>query len=207
MLHCLIAFLSLCVINLGSVSAHHHTYLGHWEKTWNVPSTRFKEANLGFAFSGNVDIGMALGNSSRVYRRLRGAKFITIGGGNKHGWWTRRVIADVDRAIRYGRFDGYRGIAYDIEEGDSGLRSYFERSFRRAKRRGFAIVVTISRTAPYQMQGAGRLMRTIIRSRYVDILSPIMYPSELGFQKCTERGGIDYQITRGVEWEDFASSR
>ena len=61
------------------------SYFGHWQKTWDVHSTRFEGANLGCAFSGWSDADSALRESTKVYSNLKGQKIITVGGGNHKG--------------------------------------------------------------------------------------------------------------------------
>ncbi len=66
--------------------------------------------------------------------------------------WSRRTLEDINRATRSGRFRLYRGIAYDVEEGDSGLSHDFERSFRLAKNRGFRVLVAVSHPAHAELK-------------------------------------------------------
>ncbi|PXF47164.1 hypothetical protein BWQ96_03106 [Gracilariopsis chorda] len=200
-------FIVVIVCLLSEARSHHKTFRGHWEKTWDVSSTQFDSANFGFAFSGHVDVSRALRDSNAVFRNLEGKKILTIGGGNSNGAWTRRYIRKLNKAIRSGSLNSYHGIAYDIEEGQSGLTGDFLRSFWEAKRHGFFVLVTVSKTAPYGIRDARRLMWNIIHSRHVDVISPIMYPSGQNFQQCSDRGGVDFSTMQNVPWSWYRRSR
>lgn len=201
-----IRFTIALIYLLTEAFAQHARYRGHWEKTWGVPTTQFSYANYGFAFSGHADVDLALRDSNRKYGHLQGRKILTIGGGNSNGRWTLASIRKLNYAIQAGRLAHYHGIAYDIEEGDSGLIREFLRSFQVAKAKGFFVVVTISKTAPYGVADAYYLMWYLIHSRYIDVISPIMYPSGQNFETCADSGGVDYSTLRGVPWEWYRLS-
>lgn len=206
-MHASRTFLVLLISLLSTARSQRTIFRGHWEKTWRVSSTRFDSANFGFAFSGEVDVDRALSEGRKVYNKLNGKKILTIGGGNSRGFWTRYHIRKLDRAIRSGALNAYHGIAYDIEEGQSGLTAYFLRSFWEAKKHGFFVLVTISKTAPYNVRDARLLMWNVIHSPYVDVISPIMYPSNLAFRTCRDRGGVDYTTLKDVPWSWYRRSR
>lgn len=182
-------------------------YRGHWQKTWNVASTRFRSANLGFAFSGWPDPKNALRDSSKVYNNLEGRKIITVGGGNRNGRWTASKLRSVIHAIRTGGFRDYSGIAFDIEEGDSGLTGQFLYAFYYAKRARLLVVVTVPRTAPYGINDARKLMWNIVRSPNIDILAPMMYPSGVNYDQCSDNGGLFTGTLKRVPWSWFRNSR
>ncbi len=148
---------------------------GHWEKTWRTPSTAKKGMNMGIAFSGWSNVQRALNESGPVLRRLQGTRYISIGGGNANGRWSRRTLEDMNRAIRSGQLWQYQGIAYDVEEGDSGLSHDFEGSFRLANSHGFCVLVAVSNSAPYGIMDRKRLMDSFLASRNIDYISPILY--------------------------------
>jgi hypothetical protein len=96
------------------------------------------------------------------------------------------------------QFAGYHGIAFDIEEGDSGLD--FRACFKACKDSGYLVMVTSSHSAPYGVGDSGRLMRSFFSDPNVDFLSPQMYTTG------TE-GGNDFQTSGGVGWNEYASFR
>lgn len=59
--------------------------------------------------------------SSGVKSKLPGIKFISLGGGDSDGRFTKSIVQSITSSINSGAFNGYAGIAYDIEEGDSNL--------------------------------------------------------------------------------------
>lgn len=179
-------------------------YRGHWEKTWNVPSSSFSSATLGFAFSGYSDVTMALSASEKVYDRLSGHRILTIGGGNSNGRWTRNKLNDLSRAMSEGRLHRYYGVAFDIEEGDAGLSSDFENAFRNAKNAGLFVVASVSHTSPYDIPDGPQLMMHILSSQYVDIVSPMMYGGA-GFGQCPSDGSLSTIASNGVPWRSYAN--
>ena len=184
-----------------------YTYTGHWQKTWRAPSTAFRNAQLSFAFSGEVDVRKALSESRKVYHNLRGAKkIITIGGGNRNGYWTKARINEVALYIDNRRFAGYQGIAFDVEEGESGLAPWFRWVFEKAKKARLDVVVTVSHTAPYQVADARDLVLSFINDPNIDIISPMMYSSGQSFKTCDQSGYLDTRYWN-VPWSWYARSR
>jgi hypothetical protein len=172
---------------------------GFWWWTWSSgnppPGT-----NLGIAFSGWTDPTNAIQESASIKNRLPGQKFISLGGGNGNGSWDKNKLQAVTDAINEGRFSGYNGIAYDIEEGADGLAVPFNNSFAAARARGFKVLVTVSHSAPYGINDAAALMDYFFRSNQIDYLSPQLYVSG-------NEGSNDYSTSHGVQWNQFAASR
>lgn len=183
------------------------TYRGHWEKTWSVPSTSSSDANLGFAFSGYSTSSSALSESAGVYSILKGIKIITLGGGNANGRWSHAALQDVNAAIDSGSFRDYNGIAFDVEEGDSGLSSAFLATFSKAKQAGYLVVVTVSHTSPYGVPDASDLIWAFINSHDIHIISPMMYASGTQFQDCSQSAHVDTSISNDVPWWWFHYSK
>lgn len=182
-------------------------YRGHWQKTWDAPSTSFPNANLGFAFSGWPDPNSALEDSEKVYNNLEGEKIITVGGGNGNGRWTSSNLQSVIHAIRTDGFRDYSGIAFDIEEGESGLTGQFLDAFSSAKSAGLLVVVTTHRTAPYDIGDAPHLMWEIVHCPDIDILSPMMYSSGVNWEQCSDGGDLIFAPSEGVPWSWFGKSQ
>ncbi len=145
----------------------------------------------GVAFNGYADPSKALRESSGVKSKLPGIKFISLGGGDSDGRFTKSIVQSITSSINSGAFNGYAGIAYDIEEGDSNLgqvselilnlvffshpKQVFADSFRAAKAKGFKVMVTISNSAPYGVSDGASLMRGFFPNSDIDYLSPQLY--------------------------------
>jgi len=131
---------------------------------------------------------------------LPGAKYISLGGGNANGGWSSGALSSITAAINDGKFDGYQGICYDVEQGDSGLSGAFQNSFAAARSKGFEVLVTISHSAPYGFGDAYQLMQTFFSDGNINYLSPQLYTSG------TE-GQNDYTTSGGVSWSMYKDAR
>lgn len=174
--------------------------IGYWDWTWAPTGTAPQGATLGLAFSGYADPTQALQSSQAVIDKLFGVKFLTLGGGNDAGKFTAAVLASIDQAITSGQFDAYQGLAFDIEEGDSGLEDAFATSFQLAYARGFQVLVTVSHSAPYGVSDAQALMTSLFSSPYIDFLSPQLYTTG-------EETTNDFTTTAGVTWQQYATAK
>lgn len=174
-------------------------YIGYWCKTWD-PGTAPAGTNLGMAFSGYTDVAQALADSAKVLGSLQGKKYISLGGGNEAGSWSATALSAINDAIAANAFSEYDGIAYDIEEGDSGLSSAFAQSFAAAKKAGFSVLVTVSHSAPYGISDAYDLMQGFFPDANIDILSPQLYTDG-------SEPNNDYATTAGVTWPMYAAAK
>lgn len=173
--------------------------VGYWRKTW-VACTAPAGATMGLAFSGWTDPNSALSNSAPVVDGLVGVKYITLGGGNENGAFSASALSQIVTAINGGRFAAYQGIAFDVEEGDSGLAAGFQQAFAAAKAKGFKVLVTVSHSAPYGIADAPALMSAFFQDGNIDVLSPQLYTS--GSETAN-----DWATTAGVTWEQYAGAR
>jgi len=187
----------LALLFVSQCSAQNLTgfYWWTWSDNPNVPSN----TNAGIAFSGWVNPAQAVSDSNAVKNSLPGTKYISVGGGNKNGAWTSSAVTAVTNAFAAGTFNGYGGICYDVEEGDSGLSGVFETSFAAAKSHGFKVLVTISHSAPYGIGDAGTLMKSFFQSSNIDWISPQLYTSG-------DETKNDYTTSGGVSWNQYAGS-
>lgn len=173
--------------------------VGYWRRTW-VSCTPPAGATMGLAFSGWTDPGTALSNSAPVVDGLVGVKYITLGGGNENGSFSAGSLGKIVAAINDGSFAAYKGIAFDVEEGDSGLAAAFQQAFAAAKAMGFKVLVTVSHSAPYGMADAKAVMSAFFQDGNIDFLSPQLYTS--GSETAN-----DWATTAGVTWEQYAGAR
>jgi len=173
---------------------------GYWWWTWQTGGNAPGGTNIGIAFNGWADPAKAIADSNAVKGRLPGTKFISIGGGNANGAWSSGQLNALNSAINSGNFEGYGGIAYDIEEGSAGLGSLFQTSFRAAKSRGLRVLVSVSHSAPYGFSDAATLMNTFFSDTNVDYLSPQLYTSG-------NEGENDYSTCCGVSWDQWTRAR
>ena len=173
--------------------------MGYWSWTWEH-SKPLNDATLGIAFSGWSDISTALQQSNKIKDSLAGQKYISLGGGNKNGAFTADVLQSINSAIDHGTFKDWDGIAFDIEEGSSGLADLFSETFAKAKKEGFKVIVTISHSAPYGISDGAQLMQAFFQDKNIDILSPQLYTTGKETQN-------NYATTEGVQWREFASAQ
>lgn len=173
--------------------------IGFWWWTWGsnkVPGP----ATFSVAFSGWSDLQNALTDSKPVKSKLVGKKFFDIGGGGKNGAWTAANVQAVTDAIKAGTLAGYDGIAWDIEEGDTGLASAFAASFAAAKSAGFSVLVTVSHSAPYGFKDGFTLMQGLLADTNIDMLSPQLYTTG-------QETANDYATSQGVGWNLWATAK
>ncbi|MDX8399778.1 MAG: LysM peptidoglycan-binding domain-containing protein [Gallionellaceae bacterium] len=174
--------------------------LGFWWWTWSGVNAAPSGTNLSIAFSGWTDPTTALQESANVKDKLQGSKYISLGGGNEDGAFTSASLTSITNAINAGDFAGYDGIAYDVEEGDSGLESLFSESFAAAKANGYKVLVTVSHSAPYGISDASDLMQSFFADPNIDYLSPQLYTTG-------EETSNDYATSGGVEWSQYATAK
>jgi len=174
--------------------------IGFWRWTWSKHSTPPAGADIGIAFSGwnHYQTGLQLSNA--IHESLPGDKYFSIGGGDpKTGAFNSTNLSAFTEAMNAEVFSAYSGIAYDIEEGVSGLAPLFQRSFAAAKENGFRVLVTISHSAPYGIKDAPEMMRSFFSDANIDFLSPQLYTTG-------KETGNEYATTAGVHWEEYAKA-
>lgn len=175
-------------------------FSGYYSWTWTGGTTAFNWAHFSVAFSGWMNTDNAIRESDTLHNKLAGDKFICFGGGNHNGRFSVAGINGINAAVLAGSLERYKGIVYDIEEGDAGLSSHLENSFNIAKDSGFVVIVTISHSAPYGISDSHAVMDTILGSSNVDYVSPQLYTT--GYE-----GSNDYAITHGYRWEEYVGSK
>ncbi|WP_282130567.1 LysM peptidoglycan-binding domain-containing protein [Pseudoalteromonas aliena] len=173
--------------------------MGYWHWTYSHASTP-NNATLSIAFSGYADPQEAINNATGIESTLVGSKFICFGGGNEKGAFNGDILNDITNAIEAGKLQAYDGIAFDIEEGDSGLADYFQTAFKTAKQIGFQVFVTVSHSAPYGIADAKELMAVLLADENIDYISPQLYTTG-------SEDGNDYDTSQGVTWKDYANCK
>lgn len=172
--------------------------MGYWYWTWSSGQP-FPEATLSMAFSGYADPTQALENSASILNKLVGTKFISLGGGNEAGSFDADTLQSITAAINNGDFSDYDGIAYDVEEGSSGLEQAFADSFAAAQAKNLKVLVTVSHSAPYGISDAASLMQSFFTNKDIDFMSPQLYTTG-------SESSNDYDTSGGVEWSEYATS-
>ena len=114
------------------------------------------------------------------------------------GAFTSASLSAITTAILAGKFAAYKGICYDIEEGEAGLSALFQQSFAACKSMGLLVLVTISHSQPYGISDAVTLMQGVIADPNVDYLSPQLYSS--GYEPSNDFSFI------GTPWTAYAAS-
>lgn len=142
---------------------------------------------------------MALQQSAAVLDSVPEVRYLTLGGGNQNGAFTQSALQAITAAIEAGQFAAYAGVAYDVEEGDSGLGAAFAASFAAAKAQGLKVLVTVSYSEPYGISDAASLMQGFFADDNIDYLSPQLYTSGTETQN-------DYTAV-GVSWEKYTTTK
>jgi len=187
---------------LALLFIHHTTgqeVIGWWRWTWGNGGTPPSGCNVGIAFSGEINVNSAISESKAVYNNLPGAKYIDLGGGDSSGRWSSSALNSIISAINNGSFSAYKGIAFDVEEGDSGLSSQFNTAFAAAKSHGYTVIVTVSNSAPYGFSDAATLMHDFFSNTNIDYLSPQLYESG-------EESQNNYATSAGIGWNQYAGA-
>ena len=174
--------------------------MGYWNWSWSQGACP-KNATMSIAFSGWTDIKKYLENCHSMQSNLIGTKYLSLNG-NENSRFTHSTLIEITRAIKMGQLDNYNGVAYDVEEGDSGLAGHFVTCFKAAKQRGLKVLVTVSHSAPYGIDDADDLMKTFLADDNIDILSPQLYITG-------EESTNNYQLTSNTKttWADYANSK
>jgi len=168
---------------------------GIWYWTWSG-SFNDGSATLAVAFSGEVDADAAISSSKSVIGHLSGSKYISLGGGNGNGAWSSGAISKISSYCKSKKFSGYQGIAFDIEEGASGLGSAFVSAFKACKSAGYKVLVTVSHSTPYGIGDGSSLMKTFFSNAgSIDYMSPQLYTSG-------NEGSNDF-TQNGVSWSSY----
>lgn len=175
------------------------SHIGFWWWTWGSNKNP-GAATFSIAFSGWSDLQNAMRDSAPVKNRLVGKKYFDIGGGGTNGSWTQAKVEAVTQAIQNGSLAGYDGIAWDIEEGASGLGPAFQASFQAAKAKGFSVLVTVSHSAPYGFKDGFSLMQSLLADTNIDMLSPQLYTTG-------QETANDYATSQGVGWSLWANAK
>jgi hypothetical protein len=170
-----------------------------WRWTWSSSSTPPVGTQISLAFSGWTDPDTALANSQRFLGKMPGANYLCLGGGTKDGSFTAASLQTVTAAIQAGKFKGWAGIAYDVEGGDSGLANLFAQSFSVVKKAGFAVLVTVSHSQPYDISDAATLMKAFFSDANIDYLSPQLYTT--GNETANDYTAI------GTKWSQYATAK
>ena len=173
--------------------------IGYYAMTWSS-ATPPTGTNIGVAFSGWTDPSSAISNSNNVFSSLVGAKYICLGGGNSSGSWSADALTTAITAINNGDFSKYDGVAFDIEEGDSGLEEAFANAFSAVKSQNMKVLVTISHSAPFGVTDAATLMQSFFSSDDIDYLSPQLYTTG-------QEAENDYAISQGVTWQSYVDCK
>ena len=183
-------------LSLSSVAKN----MGYWNWSWSQGVCP-KNATMSIAFSGWTDIREYLANCHSMQSSLIGTKYLSLNG-NENSRFTQSTLTEITQAIQMGQIDSYDGVAYDIEEGDSGLADYFATCFKAAKQRGLKVLVTVSHSAPYGIDDADDLMQKFLADENIDILSPQLYITG-------EESTNNYQLTSNTKttWSDYANSK
>ncbi|WBX78209.1 hypothetical protein PG911_08125 [Tenacibaculum ovolyticum] len=174
--------------------------IGYWNWTWETDNQSPEGTTLSIAFSGYSNAQEAINNSLSKKDKLSGEKYISVGGGNEAGAFTQNILESLTLSIQNGDFEGYDGIAYDVEEGESGLENYFAASFQAAKNKGLKVLVTVSHSAPYGISDARELMYSFFSNENIDIISPQLYTTGQELEN-------DYDTSQGVLWNDYENCK
>jgi len=151
------------------------TFRGYWRKVWDKTEAIPSDTTDSVAFNGYADPSKAKEEADKVKSQLKGVKWISQGGGDKDGRTTEAGLNAWISKIKAGFFKDYSGIAFDTEEGDTGLCTHLNKAISAAKQAGFKTMVTIPHQQPFGIKDAPTLMRCIFSNTELDYLSPQVY--------------------------------
>lgn len=173
--------------------------MGYWHWTYSHAATP-NNATMSLAFSGYVDVNEVLSNAQKTAPSLTGDKYVCFGGGNQAGAFNIQALVGISEAIQNDLLQGYDGIAFDIEIGDSGLTQDFQKVFSKAKKAGLTVLVTVSHSAPYGINDASEMMQAFFADDNIDVISPQLYTTGKEHQN-------DYATSQGVQWNEYANCK
>ena len=192
---CLAISMTLCLGQTPSLT-------GYYWWTWKADSSPLSISNPYICFSGWTQISQVLSACSNLKIPTNKPKFISFGGGNAAGRWSKSILTSLDTGIKNNQLAGWTGIMYDVGEGDSGLASAFAASFANAKAKKLQVIVTVSFAQPYNIPDASFLMTNcFLTNTNIDYISPQFY------QSGTETSNLYTIAVNGVPWSAFAKSR
>lgn len=189
------ALLSVCLLSCENKPTNE--VVGYWHWTY-ADSTAPPGTTLSLAFFGSVNTETALKQSLKVKDKLKGNKFLCLGGGNDSGKFTEEAIEKIISAIQAGDFDGYQGLAFDVELGASHLEKEFEELFAATQAQNMKVLVTVSHSDPFGVGDKSTLMKSFFASDNIDYLSPQLYTSG-------KETANDYDAV-GIQFSDYANS-
>jgi len=172
--------------------------IGYYSPTW-AGSQGPAGATLGIAFSGWILPSQAVGYTGPP---LKGAQYVSVGGGNANGKFTAANLQSVISGINDGTFRtaGYDGICFDVEECDAGLASAFAAAFAAAKSQDLRVFVTTSHSAPYGCPDGASLIQSWLGDENLDFISPQLYTSG-------RESEPDFTANDQVAWSTWRSSK
>jgi len=114
--------------------------------------------------------------------------------------WTAAYVQKVTSYCKSKKFSGYAGIAFDIEEGSSGLGSLFLAAFSACKASGYHVLVTVSNSAPYAVSDAKTLMKDFLADGNIDYISPQLYQTG-------NEASNQYDTNSNVPWSAYVGAK
>ena len=198
-LSCLL-IISLCLFSCKEPAAEPAPAeaIGYWHWTYH-DSLAPEGTTMGIAFFGSVDPATAIEQSLKVKDRLKGDKYICLGGGNSSGKYTAEAIEKIIMAIQTGKFSGYQGIAFDVELGTSDLEDAFTKLFAITKMNHLKVLVTVSHSDPYGVGDKSTLMESFFADENIDILSPQLYT--------TGRETSNDYTAAGIQFSEYSKAK
>jgi hypothetical protein len=191
---------ALWTSDLSATGVGGNYIVGYYKWTYASPPlpTPSFGANVGIAFSGYADPNAALSNSAGVRFFTPGLQYICLGGGTAPGGhFTAAIVNSITAAINANMFNGYQGIVFDIELGDSGLAGPFNAAFAAAKSKELDVVMTTSYSAPFMIGDAAALMASFFQNNNIDYLSPQLYTHGTESQN-------DFSANSAVAWSQWS---
>lgn len=189
--------------------------IGYYSWNWGGGSTGVSSGTptFGAAFTGLIDPVQA---STQYYNPpLQGAHFVTVGGGNAAGIFSKAALDAITGECAKGPNSvysqtGFTGIIYDVEEVTGGVEMIdaFGTSFKTCHQNGFKVVVTTSHSAPYQTATptlAVALVAAWAADENIDMLSPQLYSS--GMESVADFAETNSCVQNGCTWDLYKNSK
>lgn len=204
----------LGLVASAPVSSEDSEMIGYYSWNWGSGSVGPSEATFGVAFTGLVDVELAIAGYDAAAGwccpRLNGERFLCIGGGNAAGQFDLASLRKVHDDLHLVKAANYSGVVFDVEiviGAAEKLVPAFAAAFEQAKMLGLKVIVTMSHSAPYSTDtpvDAVSMVKAWVTDKNIDALSPQLYSS--GSEVTPEFAETYTCKAAGCKWDLFENS-
>ena len=176
--------------------------VGYYSFSWTPGGGSPPGTTIGIAFSGWGTVSAALQAGPAAGALAGTTKYLSLGGGNKHGVLSVAMLRGFASSIPAIKGAGFNGVCFDVEEShdETQMIPAMEAAFASCKAAGLRVYVTTSHSAPVRSSAPGALVASWVANSNIDILSPQLYTS--GKEKSPQ-----FDTTGGVAWSSWQGAR